>query len=156
MLPLGYSLRELGLLTEAQLYRALGGQPANVPLGEMLVAEGTIKRSDLQTALAHKMGYPLVDLTRFPVDPDAAAKLPHRMAVLYRAMPLMLDQGRLIVAVDKPSRANKLRELHALAGVNVVPVLAPRTQVIAALERLSKDVWTNVAPQRMGYFETTN
>jgi len=155
VLPLGYSLRELGLLTEAQLYRALGGQPANMPLGEMLVAEGTIKRSDLQTALAHKMGYPLVDLTRFPVDPEAAAKLPHRMAVLYRAVPLMLDQERLIVAVDKPSRANKLRELHALAGVIVVPVLAPKTQVIAALERLSKDVWTNVAPQRMGYFETT-
>jgi hypothetical protein len=155
VLPLGYSLRELGLLTEAQLYRALGGQPANLPLGEMLVAAGTIKRSDLQTALAHKMGYPLVDLTRFPVDPDAAAKLPHRMAVLYRAMPLMLDQERLIVAVDKPSRANKLRELHALAGVIVVPVLAPKTQVIAALERLSKDVWTNVVPHRIGYFETT-
>ena len=155
VLPLGYSLRELGLVTDAQLYRALGGQPAGVPLGEMLVAAGMIKRSDLRTALAHKMGFPLVDLTRFPVDPDAAAKLPHRMAVLYRAVPLMLDQERLIVAVDKPSRANKLRELHALAGVIVVPVLAPKTQVIAALERLSKDVWTNVAPQRMGYFETT-
>ena len=155
VLPLGYSLRELGLITEAQLYRALGGQPANVPLGEMLVAAGLIKRSDLQTALAHKMGYPLVDLTRFPVDPDAVAKLPHRMAVLYRAMPLMLERGALVVAVDKPSRANKLRELHALAGVTVMPVLAPKSQVIAALERLSKDVWTNVVPHRIGYFETT-
>ena len=75
--------------------------------------------------------------------------------MLYRAMPLMLEGGRLVVAVDKPSRALKLRELHALAGVLVVPVLAPRTQVAMALERLSKDVWTNVAPQRMGYFETT-
>ena len=124
VLPLGYSLRELGLVTDAQLYRALGGQPAGIPLGEMLVASGMIKRSDLQTALAHKMGYPLVDLTRFPVDPAAASKLSHRMAVTYRAMPLMLDQGRLIVAVDKPSRAVRLRELHALAGVAVVPVLA--------------------------------
>ena len=30
---------------------------------------------DLQTALAHKMGYPLVDLTRFPIDVLAARKL---------------------------------------------------------------------------------
>ena len=52
----------------------------------MLVAAGMIKRSDLRTALAHKMGYPLVDLTRFPVDPVAAAKLSHRLAVLYRAI----------------------------------------------------------------------
>ena len=70
-------------------------------------------------------------------------------------MPLMLEGGRGVVAVDKPSRALKLRGLHALAGVLVVPVLAPRDQVAMALERLSKDVWTNVAPQRMGYFETT-
>jgi hypothetical protein len=155
ILPLGYSLRELGLLTEDQLYRALGGQPANVPLGEMLVAAGIITKADLRTALAHKMGYPLVDLTRFPVDPEAVAKLPHRLAVIYRAMPLLLADGRLVVAVDKPSRAIKLQELHALAGLAVVPVLAPRTQIILALERLSKDVWTHVMPQRMCFFETT-
>ena len=155
ILPLGYSLQELGLLTHDQLYRALGGQPANVPLGEMLVAAGMITKADLQTALAHKMGYPLVDLTRYPIDPDATAKLPHRLAVMYRAMPLLLVDGKLVVAVDKPSRAVKLQELQALAGLAVVPVLAPRAQIILALERLSKDVWTHVMPQRIGFFETT-
>jgi hypothetical protein len=155
ILPLGYSLQELGLLTHDQLYRALGGQPANVPLGEMLVAAGVISKADLRTALAHKMGYPLVDLARFPIDPDATAKLPHRLAVMYRAMPLLLVDGRLIVAVDKPSRAVRLQELQALAGLSVVPVLAPRAQIILALERLSKDVWTHVMPQRNGFFEST-
>ncbi len=155
ILPLGYSLQELGLLTHDQLYRALGGQPANVPLGEMLVAAGMITKADLQTALAHKMGYPLVDLTRYPIDPDAAAKLPHRLAMMYRAMPLLLVDGKLVVAVDKPSRAVKLQELQALAGLAVVPVLAPRSQIILALERLSKDVWTHVVPQGMRFFETT-
>ena len=111
ILPLGYSLQELGLLTHDQLYRALGGQPANVPLGEMLVAAGMITKADLQTALAHKMGYPLVDLTRYPIDPDAAAKLPHRLAMMYRAMPLLLVDGKLVVAVDKPPRAVKLQGL---------------------------------------------
>ena len=155
VLPLGYSLQELGLLTHDQLYRALGGQPANVPLGEMLVAAGMITKADLQTALAHKMGYPLVDLNRYPIDPDAIAKLPHRLAVMYRAMPLLLHDGKLIVAVDKPSRAVRLQELQALAGLSVVPVLSPRAQIILALERLSKDIWTHVAPMNMGFFETT-
>jgi hypothetical protein len=155
ILPLGYSLLELGLLTHDQLYRALGGQPANVPLGEMLVGAGMITKADLRTALAHKMGYPLVDLNRYPVDPDAIARLPHRLAVMYRAMPLLLHEGKLIVAVDKPSRAVKLQELQALAGLAVVPVLAPRAQIALALERLSKDVWTHVAPLGMGFFETT-
>ena len=74
---------------------------------------------------------------------------------MYRAMPLLLHEGKLIVAVDKPSRAVKLQELQALAGLSVVPVLSPRAQIALALERLSKDVWTHVAPLGMGFFETT-
>jgi len=103
--------------------------------------------------MARQIG--LFILSRGVVIQEEVTVSTHRLAVLYRAMPLMLEGGCLVVAVDKPSRGLKLRELHALAGVPVVPVLAPRTQVAMALERLSKDVWTNVAPQRMGYFETT-
>ena len=35
-------------------------------------------------------------------------KLPLRMALEARAVPLMVDGQRLIVAVDRPSRADKL------------------------------------------------
>ena len=131
ILPLGQSLLELGLLTEAQLERALANQGRDVPLGESLVAAGLISRADLQTALAHKMGYPLVDLTRFPIDPKAVAKLPPRIAVGFRIMPLMLQRERLVVAVDRPARVIKLGAVHAIAGVTVVPVLASRMQIPA-------------------------
>ena len=153
VLPLGHALRELGLLTESQLARALARQAGNMALGESLVSSGMISSSDLQTALAHKMGYPLVDLARFPIDAQAVAKLPRRLAVEYRAVPLMLDRKRLIVAVYKPSRAARLQELHALA--DLVPVLAPKMQLMLSLARLSHDVWAPVVPQVRDFFETT-
>ena len=153
VLPLGHALRELGLLTKDQLARALARQPENVALGDMLVANGLISSTDLKTALAHKMGYPLVDLARFPIEPEAVAKLPRRLALEYRAMPLMLHRKQLIVAVHKPSRAARLLELHGLA--DVVAVLAPKAQIMIALARQASDMWAQIVPQRIDFFETT-
>ena len=43
------------------------------------------------------------------------ALLPLRLAISHRVLPLMLEQQRLIVAVDRPGRVLKLRELDAYA-----------------------------------------
>ena len=153
--PLGESLLALGLVTRFQLDRALARQPDKMPLGESLVAAGVISRADLQTAIAHKMGYPLVDLSRFPVDAAAASRLPRRLALSYRAMPLMIDKGRLIVAVDKPSRVVVLEAVHAFAEFKVVPVLAPKMQILLALEKLSSNVWSHNVTERQAFFDTT-
>jgi Type II secretion system (T2SS), protein E, N-terminal domain len=141
MQPLGHSLLVLGLLTPAKLDAVLARPKGALALGETLVSEGVISHTDLQTALAHKMGHPLVDLTRFPIDPAAMALLPRRMAESHGAMPLMLDQGRLIVAIDTPARVVELHALQVYAERPVVPVLAPRSQILTALLRLSDDVW---------------
>ena len=155
VLPLGRSLLALGLVTPQQLERALAHPDDNRPVGETLVASGEISRAELRQAIAHKMGYPLVDLSRFPIDMAAVNRLPRALAVGFRAVPLCVDQGRLIVAVDKPSRAGKLQALHAFAELRVVGVLAPRTQVLAALQRLSANVWTQHAPDHAPFFPTT-
>ena len=154
VLPIGRSMLELGLLTQAQLDRALARQTGEQPLGEMLVADGVILRADLQTAIAHKMGYPLVDLARFPVDPAVAQMLPQRRAAEYRALPLMIDKPRLIVAVDRPQRLEKLRTVPSFARYTVVPVLASRGQIMLAIARASpQDVWSqNIAGD---FFVTT-
>lgn len=152
--PIGESLLALGLVTRYQLDRALARQSDDLPLGESLVAAGVISRADLQTAIAHKMGYPLVDLTRFPIEAAAASKLPQRFALSYRAMPLMLDKGRVVVAVDKPSRVVMLEAIHAFAQLKVVPVLAPKMQILLALQGLSGNVWSHNVTDRLAFFDT--
>ncbi len=152
---LGESLLALGLLTKTQLHRTLATQSADKPIGELLVAAGIISRTDLTTALAHKMGYPLVDLARFPIEPAALAKIPYRIAVGYRVVPLVLDTDRLVVAVDNPSRAVRLRALHAFAQIKLVPVLASKTQMMLAIERLANDVWSSHVSHRPAFFATS-
>ncbi len=155
VLPIGQSLLNLGLVTQDQLDRALASC-GELPLGERLVASGVISAHDLHTAIGHKMGYPLVDLTRFPVDPAAAHKLPLRVAVAHRALPIMLDGQRLVVAVDKPARAGPLQALFALAAFRVVPVLASRGQILLALSALPHvDGWSDNVSVRAEFFADT-
>ena len=153
VLPLGQSLLDLGLVTPEQLERALALPGNGTPLGERLVEIGVISRSDLNTAIAHKMGYPLVDLTRFPIDLAAARKLPLRAAVKHRALPIMIDGERMIVAVDKPARAQELQSVYALAPLRLVVVLASKGQILLALQGLAEtDLWTERAFLRAEFF----
>jgi hypothetical protein len=156
VLRIGEALLNLGLVTRRQLDRALAQQRGDVPLGEMLVASGVISRSDLNTALAHKMGFPLVDLTRFPVDLDAARKLPLRLATQSMALPLMVHGERLIVAVDRPSRIDKLHTLHVFTGMKLIPVLTSKAQIMLALSDLAQqDVWSHNVFARLVFAPTT-
>ncbi|MGL6110310.1 MAG: hypothetical protein ACRC2B_09460 [Rubrivivax sp.] len=138
---LAQSLLELGLLTQAQLDRSRVGLDGRTALGESLVGTGQISRNDLQTALAHTMGFALVDLARFPLDPAAMALLPPSVANSYRVVPLLRYQGGLVVAVDRPARVIKLRRLDAYAQMPIVPVLALRSQILLALNSQSGAGW---------------
>ena len=59
------------------------------------------------------------------------------------------------MAVDKPSRAVKLNALHAYAQIKVVPVLASKTQMMLAFERLSNDLWSSYVSHRPAFFATS-
>ncbi len=158
VMPMGQSLIDLGLLTAGQLERALVRQTADVPLGEMLVREGLLGRADLHTALACKMGYPLVDLSRFPIEPAALQRIAPRLALWARALPLMQDEsGRVIVAVDKPARISRLSDVKALAQIDLVPVLASKTNLLHKLATLmQQDVWVHNVAFSNNEFAATN
>lgn len=150
VLPLGEALANLGLVPPDVIEAALReqGADADVPLGERLVARGLIDRADLTTALAHKMGYPLVDLARFPIEPEAVAAISPRSMRELRALPLMRDGRRLVVAVDTLGTVASLRSLRALAGLDLVPVLATPGRLSIALSKWTSngDVWADNVP----------
>jgi hypothetical protein len=156
ILRIGEALLNLGLVTEQQLNRALSRQRGDVPLGKMLVDSGVISQTDLRTALAHKMGYPLVDLTRFPVDPAVARKLPLKLATECLAVPLFVHADKLIVAVDRPSRVPRLQAVRAFAQLQVLPVLASKSQIMLKLDELAHDdIWSQHVFSRLVFAPTT-
>jgi type II secretory ATPase GspE/PulE/Tfp pilus assembly ATPase PilB-like protein len=127
LVRIGDALISLGLITEAQLTEALSQQQRDrsLPLGEVLVRMGVVAPDDLQVALARKMGYPLVNLDVFPVETEALRKLAYEVALRLRVMPLLLRDGRLVVALDDPARRRlAVEEVEFTTQMKVVPVLA--------------------------------
>ncbi|MGJ7495558.1 GspE/PulE family protein [Variovorax sp. RT4R15] len=125
MMRIGEVLTSLGMVDEAQLRAALvqQGGDRSVPLGEVLVRMGVVTRADLHAALARKMGLPAVDLGVFPVEADALRKISYSVAQRLGVMPLMIRDGRLIVAMDDPaSRRAALAELEFNAQMKVFAV----------------------------------
>lgn len=150
VMPLGEALLDLGLVSREVLEQAMRapGGAQELPLGERLVYQGHIDRSDLNTALAHKMGYPMVNLSGFPIDPQAVRALSVSSLLEFRALPLMTDGARLIVAVDDLASIAPLQALKSLAGREVVPVLAPRGRLSIALAQAAQDadLWAHNVP----------
>jgi Type II secretion system (T2SS), protein E, N-terminal domain len=141
--PLGEALIELGLTRRGDIEQALaaqGSDPAQA-LGQMLLERGLIDQQDLQIALAHKMGVPLVDVGRFPVDAALWQGLPLPLLRECRALPLLQDGRRLVVAMHDLARVGRLAADPLMAGRQVLPALAPRAALEPLLRRhLSPDV----------------
>ena len=125
MVRIGEALLALDLVTAEQLEQALVQQrdDRSVPLGELLVRKGVISRAQLQSALARKMGYPVVDVDRFAIEPDAVRKLPFAVAKRLEMLPLVLRDGRLVVAMEDPTRREAIDEVEFITQLKVVPTL---------------------------------
>jgi len=135
---IGEALLALGLIDERTLGDALQQQTQDRtrPLGELLVQRGIVSRGDLQAALAHRMGFPIVDAAAFPVAPEAVARIPEAVARRLRALPLLLRDDRLVIALEDPSARIVVDELEATADCDVLPVLACAGSLDPALDRL--------------------
>jgi type II secretory ATPase GspE/PulE/Tfp pilus assembly ATPase PilB-like protein len=125
MVRVGEALVGLGYITPSQLDEALTEQrrDRSIPLGELLVRSGAVRREDLRTALARKMGYPIVDVDAYPIQAEAVRKVPLGAAKRLGLLPLQLLPGRLVVAIEDPSRRDVLEEAEFIAQCKVVPVL---------------------------------
>lgn len=153
MVRIGEALVSLGMVSDAQLKEALGQQEhdRSVPLGELLVRMGVVSRADLQVALSRKMGYPLVDLDAFAPEVEALRKVPYGVAQRLRLMPLLIRDGRLIVALDDPARRRAaVDEAEFSAQMKVVPVLAQCRDLddllYASYERIGAAPGSRAAP----------
>lgn len=137
MVRLGDALVALGYLTGDTLHEALKQQRDEraAPLGELLVQRGLVRPEQLTEALARKMGYPLVDVVRFPLPRKCLRLVPRELAERLCALPLGTRNGRLVVALADPTRADLLAELQKTAGVPLIPVLAQREALADAVQR---------------------
>ncbi|MFN7695980.1 MAG: ATPase, T2SS/T4P/T4SS family [Burkholderiales bacterium] len=123
---IGEALVAMELISPAQLTQALEQQKQDrsVPLGALLVRSKVVTQVQLQSALARKMGYPMVDVDRFEADIDALRKLPLAAAKRLEVLPLLLREGKLVVAMEDPTRRDLIDEVEFITQLKIVPTLA--------------------------------
>jgi type IV pilus assembly protein PilB len=136
---LGQILVEDGLITEDQLAHALAEQE-RIPksLGRILIDLGLIKEVDLVRSLAHQVGLQFIDLSDYPVDPSATVLVPETVSRRYRALPVGIEDGKLIVAMSDPANVYALDDIRTITGREVVPVVATAGDVDQAIRRYSQ------------------
>ena len=149
LMRIGEALLSMGLISQTQLDAALDQQQLDrsMPLGELLVRGGVVSRQDLQTALARKMGYPLVDVDKFPVEIDAIRRIAFPMARRLKALPLIVRDGRLVIALEDPTRSAVIDELEFAAQMKAIPVLAAGGTIDLALRSAYEKAGASLAAQ---------
>ena len=137
MQKLGESLVELGYLTEGELEEALAieARDRTVPLGQILAEMGVVDAEVVNAVMAKKLGIPYVNLSNFRVPPEVLKRVPAQVAQRFHTVPVAENENGLVVAVENPMDMAKLEGLRFVAGTKLLPVMAARDDIRAALER---------------------
>lgn len=133
---LGDLLREAGLVTGAELRRALElHQSSGVRLGRALVTLDVVNSRQLATLLARQHKLPYWGVSGAEIDPDVARLIPEELARLHGILPLALDR-ELILAVVDPLDRQVWHEVERIVGRPVRPVVTSEDELDRALSEV--------------------
>jgi type IV pilus assembly protein PilB len=133
-------LLEGSLVTEAQLAAAFDEhQRGGRSLGRVLVEHSVLTETQLVAALASQIGLPFVDLSETPVDPTASSMVPSAVCRRHVVLPIGFENGRLLLAMADPANVFALDDVRSLTGMEPKPVVATRDDLLAAIDRWSRD-----------------
>jgi type IV pilus assembly protein PilB len=114
-----------GKITEDQLQHALMVQKDDPrELGQILVSLGHIAKADLARAQAERLRLEYVELTDQDVDRGVALMVDQKVLRRHAALPLRLENGRLVVAMSDPTNIYALEDLTMISGYPVTPAVA--------------------------------
>ncbi len=134
--PLGELLVASGALSEedlraAQAYQRNGG----IALVAALRKLGKVEPDALARAHAKSEGLPFVDLRKGKPSAALVERVPAEFCRVEHVLPVAERDGRLVVAIDDPSKRILVDQLEFMLGVQVSCALAEPGALAGALER---------------------
>jgi type IV pilus assembly protein PilB len=114
-----------GKITAEQLEEALLLQQEDRrEIGQILLSLGYIDEADLAKSLAKRLRLEYIELTERDVDRGAATLVDQKVLRKHGAMPLRVENGRLVVAMSDPTNFYALEDLKMISGYPITPVVA--------------------------------
>jgi type IV pilus assembly protein PilB len=133
---LGEVLRERGHVSHADLNKAIEDQQGKlIHLGELMLDRGIVSREDLAAALTEVTRVPYVDCSRVEIDSEVLNLLPHAVAKRCCVLPVQCQGTKLVTAMAEPQNLHMIDELRFMSGMDIVPRLAFRSEIEAAIEK---------------------
>ena len=134
---LGDVLRERGHISPGDLTKAIEEQQGKlVHLGELILKRGLVSKEDLAEALTEVTHVPHVDCGPLEIDPETLKLVPHQLAKRCCVLPIHVrGTSKLILAMAEPQNLHTIDELQFRTGMEIVPRLAFREDIEAAIEK---------------------
>ncbi|MDP8949892.1 MAG: Flp pilus assembly complex ATPase component TadA, partial [Actinomycetota bacterium] len=127
---LGDALVSEGKITPEQLEESLTAQrERGGELGEVLLSLGYASKADLAQALAKRLRLEYVEITEKDVERQVASLVDRRVLRKHGALPLRVEDGRLVVAMSDPTNFYALEDLAMLSGHPISPVVALEDEI---------------------------
>jgi twitching motility protein PilT len=132
---LGDVLLRLGVLTPEQLSLALQEEErTGHSAWKFLMERGRLTERDLVKARAIQVGMPFVDVRDERPEPAAVEVVPYPIATNQVALPMRIENGKLVVAMAEPTDHLGLAQLEEAAGMPVAVAVAYRGDLFEAIE----------------------
>jgi type IV pilus assembly protein PilB len=124
------------ILSPDQLEEAKGlVQSTGVKMQDALVKLEYATVEQIMTAIAEFHGLQFIDLTEVTIPAAVVELVPESVARENVVLPLSQDNGALKIIMSDPSDFDTVQKLQFILNKDIQPVLAPREQIIEAINR---------------------
>jgi hypothetical protein len=124
------------MLTPDQLNRVRGFADAvGLPIRDALLQQKSVAPEAAMQAYAESMGMPYVDLAETGIDVTLVLQIPTSMARNFSCVPVMVDDGQMLVASPNPLNPDMEEHLRHRVGMPVRSVFCTPSGVNAAIEK---------------------
>lgn len=138
-IPIGQYMVEKGVITEEQLQIVLATQKEkSTPgkfFGDYVIELGFVTDIQFAQILAERLGVPFIDLSNTKINVEAVQKIPEALAKRHTILGLDVQGGRLAVATNDPVNFYIFEDVKVIAGMEVVPMLATKNQILKAIDK---------------------
>lgn len=124
------------ILSPDQLEEAKGlQQQTGVKIQDALVKLEYATMEQIMTAIAEFHGLQFIDLTEVTIPAAVVELVPESVARENIVLPLAQDNGALKIIMSDPSDFDTVQKLQFILNKDIQPVLAPREQIVEAINR---------------------
>ncbi len=136
IIRLGELLLQREEITRQQLDDSLNAQKTNgKKIGEILVEKGYLTEEAMLNALSEQLGLEMINLDNYQINMDAIALMSEKLAKRTNAIPLRINNDKILVAMSEPFDIFSIEDIEMESGKKAEIVLASRRQIASAIEK---------------------